>query len=384
MRITLGNSSLVSYQQGGGLWSWFLQYPLALKALGHDVLWLELMQSTGIRDHDTRLVRDFFTRLAIYGLERNCALLMFAEKLDTQPFEKSEALGRDQGEVREFIRSSDLLLNFCCAIRQPMLSMFPYRALLDCDPGHLQVSALTWDLNIPDHNVWLTLGGRINAPGCEVPKLGVEWRTFESCVYLPMWQAASDPGVRAPITSITQWTWEELPWKGGLVSVSKRAAYLKYRELPQLAGRPFELAANIGANDPVGDREQMRQCGWGLVEPHDVAATPAQYQEYIRGSRAEFMCPKPIHVTMRTGWFSERSIAYLASGRPVLAEETGFGERIPTGAGLIAFRNVDEALMGIAEIDGNYERHRRAARELAESIFDSRKCVTEMLSACEA
>src|SRR5438552_17586630 len=113
MRITLGNSSLGSYQQGGGHWSWFLQYPLALKALGHDVFWLELMQSTGIRDHDLRLVRDFFARLATYGLEHNCALLIFPEKLDTQPFKQSEAFGMEQRDVREFIRSSDLLLNFC-------------------------------------------------------------------------------------------------------------------------------------------------------------------------------------------------------------------------------------------------------------------------------
>jgi len=384
MRITLGNSSLVSYQQGGGHWSWFLQYPLGLRALGHDVFWLELMQSTGERGHDMQLVRDFFARLAIYNLDKNCALLLFNEKLDFQPFDKCEAFGRDQRDVREIIRSTDLLLNFCSAVRQPLLSMFNYRALLDFDPGHLQVSALMCNLNIHDHHVCMTLGWRINVSGSEVPKLGIRWRTFDPCIYLPMWRAAGDPGVHAPFTSITQWTWEELPWNGGLVSVSKRAAYLKYREIPRLAGRPFELAANIGNDDPAGDRDHMREGGWHLAEPHDVVGTPAQYQEYIRASRAEFMCPKPIHLVMRTGWFSDRSIAYLASGRPVLAEDTGFSERLPTGAGLVAFRNAEEALAGIAEIDGNYERHRRAARDLAESVFDSRKCLTEMLSACGA
>ena len=95
------------------------------------------------------------------------------------------------------------------------------------------------------------------------------------------------------------------------------------------------------------------------------------------------MCAKPIHVAMKTGWFSDRSTAYLASGRPVLAQETGFGERLPTGLGLLVFRDLAEVVAGVAEIDGNYARHSRAARELAESSFDSRKCLRALLSVCE-
>jgi hypothetical protein len=276
-----------------------------------------------------------------------------------------------------------LLLNFCCGLRQPLLSLFKHRALLDFDPGHLHLSALTSDLNIHEHDVFLTIGARINRPDSEVPKLGLEWRTFEPFVYLPMWPAAPDPGSDAPFSSITQWTWEELWWQGRVLSVSKRAAYLKYLELPRMAQRPFELAANIGSEDPVGDRRVFRENGWKIVDPHEVAGSPSQYQEYIRACRAEFMCPKPIHVEMKTGWFSDRSIAYLASGRPVLAEDTGFTERLPTGAGLLGFRNLTDAAAATAEIDGNYNRHSRVAREIAVDLFDSRRCLPEMLSACE-
>jgi hypothetical protein len=144
-----------------------------------------------------------------------------------------------------------------------------------------------------------------------------------------MWQAAPDPGSDAPFSSITQWTWEELWWQGRVLSVSKRTAYLKYLQLPRVAQRLFELAANIGSEDPAGDRRLFRENGWRIVDPHEVSGSPSQYQEYIRACRAEFMCPKPIHVEMKTGWFSDRSIAYLASGRPVLAEDTGFSERLP-------------------------------------------------------
>lgn len=384
MRIVLGNSSLAQYPEGGGLWSWILQYPLGLKDLGHDLLWIELMRSAGSRDTDLRRIRDFYDRLAPYNIGDNCAILLFKQDLESQPFEECEAFGaRTKANVRDFIRSADLLLDVCCAIRQPLLSMFKWRALLDFDPGHLQVSAPFGDLKIPDHDVFLTIGARINAPGSEIPTLGLKWRTFEGCVYMPMWRIAPDPGPLAPFSSITQWTWEILPWRDGTLSVSKREAYLKYADVPRLARRPFELAANIGPDDPGLDRQRLRDGGWTLVEPHAVAPTPVRYEDYIHASRAEFGCPKPIHLALRTGWVSERSLAYLASGRPVLAEDTGFTERIPTGAGLIAFHNVEEAVAGVAEIDGNYVRHSRAAREMAEDLFDSRKLLPPMLAACE-
>jgi hypothetical protein len=383
VRIVLGNSSGARYPQGGGLWSWLLQYPLALKALRHDVFWLEVLESTGRRDEDVCRISDFFARLAAYDLDRNCAVLLFHEKIDSQPIEKSEVFGRGREDLLDVIRSTDLLLNICCSLRPPLLSLFKRSALLDCDPGHLQVSALKWDLGIRDHDVCLTIGSRINAPDSEIPTLGLQWRICEPFVYTPIWQSASDPGRDAPFTSITQWGWEELLLGKKVLSVSKRAAYLKYVDLPRLARRPFELAANIGDADVGGDRPKLSAGGWKIVDPHEVAPTPEKYQKYISASRAELMCPKPIHVQIKTGWFSERSIAYLASGRPVLAEETGFSERLPTGAGLIAFRNIDEAVAGVAEIDANYELHRRAARALAEDHFNWRACAEAMLSACE-
>ena len=113
---------------------------------------------------------------------------------------------------------------------------------------------------------------------------------------------------------------------------------------------------------------------------HDVL----QYRDYVRKSRAEFLCPKPIHLDLKTGWFSDRSVAYLASGRPVLAEDTGFSAKLPTGLGLIPFRNLDEAVAGVTAIDSDYAKHSRAARELAAELFDSRRCLQAMLTACGA
>jgi glycosyltransferase involved in cell wall biosynthesis len=379
--IVLGNRTLATYPEGGGVWSWFLQYAFGLRDLGHRVFWIELLKASGDSGRDRRLIRQFFDRARRYGLDESCALMVLGD-LDAQDPERGETLGKSWREVAEIARSADLLWNLACSIREPLLSMFRRKALIDVDPGHLQVSALSWDLGIGRHDVFLTPGTKINDRDCEIPKLGVTWHPFFPFVHLPAWPYTRDPGPRAPFTSITQWSWEELMLNGRVLSLSKRSAYLPYAELPRMTSRPFELAANLGEKDPANDRETLCSSGWRIVAPHEVAATPEAYADYIQSSRAEIQCPKPIFRELKTGWFSDRSVCYLASGRPVIAEETGFSERIPTGKGLIAFRNIDEAAAAVAEIDSNYDLHSRAARELADELFDSRRCLSTMLQAC--
>jgi len=382
VQIVLGNSSVAGYPEGGGVWSWFLQYPLAFKAAGHDILWLELLRSSKNRDQDARTIAAFYDRVRQHGLEANSVVLLFDRDLDFQPLDDAEVFGLDQHRLHCSIREADLLLNFACALRQPLLSMFRKKALLDGDPGHLQISALDVNLDIQGHDTFLTVGGRINAADSRIPKLGQEWHTFEQLLYLPRWPSAAPADRSRPFTSITQWTWEQLLYKGKMYSVSKRDAYLRYIRLPGIARCPLELAANIGMSDPAGDRPILLANGWQLVEPALVASSPELYQDYIHCSRGEFMCPKPIHVDLKTGWFSDRSIAYLASGRPVVAEETGFSERIPAGIGLIAFHDIETAAAAIVEIDSNYAKHHRAAREIAEACFDWRQTIETILSAC--
>jgi hypothetical protein len=197
-----------------------------------------------------------------------------------------------------------------------------------------------------------------------------------------MWEVSADPGRDAPFTSITHWTWEELSYQGRALSASKRTAYMRYLNLPKRSGRPFELAANIGDADPMHDRETLATGGWRVVDPYQVVPTPEAFREYLRSSRAEISCPKPIYREMNTGWFSDRSVCYMALGRPVLAEDTGFAEFIPTGRGVLDFRDLDEAVAAVAEIDGNYELHSRWARELAEDLFNSDRQLSAMLAAC--
>jgi hypothetical protein len=376
LHIVLGSASLAGYLQGGGHWSWFLQYPLGLKALGHKITWLEVLKAGSAPEHERARVHEFLARIRPLGLEDDC-IVAIAGGAGAQP----EIYGGGSRRLAAVARDADLMWNLACGVRDPILSMFKRRVLIDVDPGHLQVAALACDLEIARHDAFLSVGTRLGLPGCEAPTLGHRWSPFRPFVYLPSWEAAPDPGRGAPFTSATHWTWEVLDFGDRYVSASKRTAYLRYLELPLRARRPFRLAVNIGPNDPSGERALLESYGWEVADPHQVASTPTDYQDFIRASRAEFQCPKPIYRELKTGWFSDRSVSYLARGRPVLAEETGFSESIPAGRGLIAFRDLEEAAAGVAEIDSDYARHSRAARELCEAYFDSRRCLSEMIEA---
>jgi hypothetical protein len=383
IRIVLADGgSLARYPHGGGHWSCFLQYLFGLNALGHDVFWLEVLDSSGNGVHDEQLIKTFFRRFKSYGFGDRCAVLLYDQDLSEPTLEQARVYGMSKSRIKEIAQRADLLWNFACGLREPLLSLFRYRVLIDGDPGHLQVSALTQDMGIHNHHAFLTAGTKLHDIDCEVPTLGVRWHPFIQFVYLPMWHVASDPGEHAPFSSVTEWTWEQLWLDDRVLSVSKRDAYLNHINLPNRAQRLFQLAANIDPDDHTGDRELLLEHGWELVHPHQVTSTLAAYRRYIKQSRAEFQCPKPIHKHMKTGWFSDRSACYLATGRPVLAEETGFSDHLPTGRGLIAFNDIEEALARVAEIDRNYPQHMRAARELAEEYLDSQKQLPAMLSAC--
>jgi len=379
--IVLANRSVVSYPLGGGVCSWMLQYPLGLRALGHNVFWIELMKTCGDPARDGEMANDFFARIAAYGLASQSAVLVF-EDLDVQDINRAQVYGRPLQAVLDIAQGADLLWNIACSIRQPLLAKFAHRVLIDVDPGHLQITATQFEMGVKDHHVHLSVGAKLSDPDCGAPTLGLKWHTFLPFVYLPMWEAAPDPGPDAPFSSITQWSWEELLYHGRTLSLSKREAYLRYVDLPAHAGRAFELAAFIGDKDPAHDREALRNGGWRVVDPHKVANTPEAYRGYLRASRGEILCPKPIFRELNTGWFSDRSVCYMALGRPVVAEDTGFGDVVPTGRGVLKFRDSDEARAAVAEIDRDYHLHSRSARALACDLFNSDRQLKAMLAAC--
>ena len=382
LRIVLGSEMLASYPQGGGTGMGFLQYLFGLADMGHDVFWLELLHSSGDASKDRRLIATYFRRLRHYGFGARCALLLFDVDDESGSLESAQPYGMSTLRVRELLTSADLLWSFAGAVPLPLLSLCKRPVFVDGDPGHLQVAALEWDMGLHNYPVRLSVGSKLNDPDCEVPRLGLLWHTFMPYVFLPLWTVRPDPGAQAPFSSVTHWEHGEIRLGDRALSISKRDAYLRYLDLPERAARPFMLSANIHPDDDSGDRERLQAHGWTIAHPYAVAATPASYRRFIRSSRAEIACVKPVYRELKTGWFSERSACYLASGRPVLAEATGFSAHLPTGQGVLEFQDMDSALAGVAEIDAHYARHARASRELAVEYLGSPRCLEAMLSAC--
>jgi hypothetical protein len=378
MLIALGSKSIASYPEGAALTVGFIQYPLGLRWLGHRILWVEVISAALVRAQP-ELITGFFARMGKFGLAEDCVLIA-CEDLDHQTLEGSEIYGMSAAKAADLIRGADVLWNFATSLRQPLLGEFRHRALIDGDPGHLQVCALEFNFDIQHHQVLLSVGNKIADDDCEVPRLGLRWGTYRPYVHMPMWPM-TEPPADAPFTSLTQWSWEELAMDGRRLSLSKRESYLRIVGLPTLSGRPFELAANIGANDVADDRSLFARNGWRIVEPLAVAGTVEKYQDYLHKSRAEILCCKPIFRELKTGWISDRSAGYLASGRPVLAEDCGFKQHLPATRGMLSFADLEEAADRVAEIEGDYAAHSRAARELAESYFGSRECLEEILRA---
>jgi hypothetical protein len=383
IRIVLAGGFLAGYLEGGGHWTAFLQYLLGLRTLGHDAWWLELLETSGDPLRDRGRIAGFFAHLAAYGVADRCVLALVPRGA-SPALSSVELHGLGRPALEELARSADLLWNFAAFLRPPLLELFRHRVLIDVDPGHLHVAALTVDFALQAHHAFLTVGTKLHDPDCEVPTLGRRWQRFLPFVHLPLWPPAPAPGPEAPVTTVTQWTWEQLRWGQRVLSVSKRDAYLRYVTLPTRVDRSLELAANIHPDDHTGDRDLLRRHGWRLVHPHDVAGSPAAYRDYLHGSWAEFGCPKPIHRELRSGWFSDRSACYLASGRPVLFEDTGIGAWLPAGAGLLLFRDLEEAVAALAELERDWPRHSRAARALAEEFLDGRRCLPAMLDASAA
>src|SRR6185312_8840830 len=176
------------YLNGGGHWSWFLQYPLGLKALGHRILWIELAKASEDRAKDAGTLREFFAKVQEYGLGDDVAVVRLND-LERQEIADAEIYGKTSAQLRESCGEADLLWNFSCAVREPFLGRFRHKVLIDVDPGHLQVSAFTYgyDLDISRHDRHLTVGHKINDADCGIPHLNLEWRGFLPFVYLPSW-----------------------------------------------------------------------------------------------------------------------------------------------------------------------------------------------------
>jgi hypothetical protein len=235
-----------------------------------------------------------------------------------------------------------------------------------------------WCSIVESHDRHFTYAENILRSDSLVPWVGLDWKTTGRPMELDLWEphAVPLPTPAAPWTTVMTWN----AFKGkltydGIEYKSKGAEFEKVIELPQRFHQPFKIDVG-GINAPM---KRLAEYGWQVVDGPRSSLTPAQYQRFIAGSRGEFSIAKHVYVAMRTGWFSYRSACYLASGRPVVIQDTGFSSVYPVGEGIVTFNTIDEAIEAIQEVDGNYERHSKAARDIARSCFCSTAVLTQLI-----
>jgi hypothetical protein len=363
---------------GGHTWV-FLQYLLGLRRLGWQVLFLDRLEPEMCRDaagqpcplEQSENLRYFREVMGRFGFAGDFGLL-------TGPGERW--IGLSKAQVLERAGEAALLLNVMGFFRDPeIMGRVPRRVFLDIDPGFGQM----WrELGLADvfagHDAYVTIGENIGRPDCTVPTCGLPWITTRQPVVLDHWRAGDQAG--DAFTSIASWRGPFGPVEYQGKTYGLRAhEFRKFVALPRQSGARFQVALDIHPADGK-DVALLRNNGWEFADPRVVAGAPWSYQAYIHGSRAEFTVAKNMYVATRSGWFSDRSICYLASGKPVLAQDTGLTALYPTGRGLLTFTTPEEAAAGVTEIGGNYVRHASAARALAEAYFDSDKVLSRLLA----
>lgn len=391
-RLILYSGSLAQVPGQGGLTWLHLQFLLGLRRLGWDVLFLDRLESEMCVDaagqpaaveHSENL-RYFLTVMNEYGIEEG------STGRNAQP-EISFSLNYNGGErvfglpleqVLERAAEADLFLNVMGFLNdEEILRRVRRRVFIDIDPGFGQM----WhDLGLHDafqgHTDFVTLGRNIGRPDCSIPTCGLKWITMPQPVVLDQWPAQPLPTDGA-FTSIGAWRGPNGPieFKGHTYGLRVHE-FRKFVVLPSLCpDSKFEMALGIHPGD-AKDISMLHEQGWSLVDPKGVCGGPAEYRDYIARSKSEFMIPKQMYVDTNSGLLSDRSVYYLASGRPVLARDTGIRDLYPTDEGLLTFSTLEEAAAGVESINQDYARHCRAAREIAVEYFDSDKVLTKLLS----
>jgi hypothetical protein len=361
------------YPEGGGHFWVYLNWALGLRELGCEVIWLEELGTSTAPREARDLVGGLKSRLERYGL---------AERVALSPWSDASLSPEAMGGCLdlEVATEADLLLNFQYDVPPAVAKRFRRSALVDIDPGLLQIWADKGRVILAPHTTYFTIGETVGQPNARFPDLGLRWHHTPPCVALPWWPV-SPAGKDGAFTTVVHWfagSWIEDEG----VPDDKRSGFLPYLDLPQRTAQSLELALNLGPDDDervIAEREALTARGWRLREAHTVAATPWDYQRYIQDSKGEFSCAKPSCVRLQNAWISDRTVCYLASGKPAVVQHTGPSRFLPDAGGLFRFCTPEEAARALDTVTADYEHQCGLARTLAEEHFDAGKVVARVL-----
>jgi hypothetical protein len=372
---------------GGAAWT-RLSWVLGFRRLGCDVLFIEQIAADACADGtgrpasfgDSENLRHFAGVVERFGLSGRSALLCVkGERI-------ADSYGLPYPELRSAADGADLLVNISGHLTLDAIkSRVRRRAFIDLDPGFTQLwHAGSGHARLAGHDDYFTVGENVGTAACDLPTGDILWRPVRQPVVLGEWPAVpslcsreNDRPLR--LTTIASWRGPFGPVEhGGRTLGSKVHEFRRFIDLPRRTGQTFELALDIHPAE-AGDLALLGGHGWRVVDPKTVAGEPERFRGYVQGSDAEFSVAQPVYVHANTGWFSDRTVRYLASGRPAVVQDTGFARHLTAGEGLLAFRTPDEAAEAVRRVGEDYDGHCRAARRLAETYFDSDRVLGRFL-----
>jgi hypothetical protein len=372
------------YAFGGVAWD-YLQFVEGFRQLGHDVFYLE---DTEMWPYDP--IQNTISDDCSYNVNYLSGVMKklgLADRWIYRSAPDASYHGHTEAEAKEICATAALFLNVSgCGWLRPEYVAIPCKVFLDSDPMFTQVALASGKQDVIEriraHDRHFTFAENIGAPDCRVPDAGFHWIPTRQPIVLDWWEA----GIETPrdvFTTVMNWVSYKSCEYNGETWGQKDVEFLRFVGLPQKTAQKFEIAMGMGPG-MKRPTEMLQQKGWQIVEPAEHLPDPWTYREYLRHSKGEWSVAKEGYVKSRSGWFSCRSACYLALGRPCALQDTGWSNVYPTGRGLFAFRTLDEALAGIDAINADYAAHSRAARELAEQMFDARNVLADLLKKATA
>jgi hypothetical protein len=367
----------------GVIWQ-HIHYIVGLQRLGHDVFYIEDSARLPYNP-DTFEVNnefDYAARMlahlaAEFGFEQRWSFC--ARYLPGNP-----TAGLPLKRIRQLYREADAILNVCGTQEFNEDLLTSDRILyIESDPGVEQIKV---DQGIKStikylrrHHALFTFGENVGTDSFTVPTHGLKWLPTRQPIVTDLWKTTRRPLPAAVLTSVANWSTsglKDIEWRGEKYLWSKSREFLRFVDAPKRSGEPFELATDI---KDESTRTKFERNGWRFRAPHDLSADYRLYRDYIRNSKAEFTVAKDQYVRLNTGWFSDRSGCYLAAGRPVIIQETGFTTIYGKHDGLFAFKSLGEIPEAVKEINADYSRHSRGARKIAREFFEAEKVLGSLL-----
>ena len=358
---TRGTSSIPEFS--GSTWVW-LQYLLGLRKLGVECFWVDHLRSIDPLSHHHSLeylVRRFDQTAQDFGFQDHYCI----------DYNRGEHyFGMQKRQFVKLTQEADLLVSVSGHLppTSPLLNI-PRRAYIDVDPGFVQIWAHEFDMGFDRHNFFFTVGQNVGTPEFTVPTRGIDWHPIVPPVVLDQWPPHIDEKYQR-ISTIADWRGSQDAVFEGVYYGGKRDEFIRFLNVPLEVQPRIELALFISQRE-YKDLGLLAQHKWHIEDPVFWAGDPHSYREFIQFSRAEFSVAKHGYVQSNSGWISDRTVCYLASGKPALVQSTGFEGRLPTGKGLLTFRTVEEAIAGIQAINHDYLAHCHAARQIAEAYCHS-------------